>query len=85
VVKVPDYNAERRGLETLPSEIYLFKKFLAADSSGCLFCHTWWSSRGFGTSAVVKNYLVVTRRKYRLEGAALAGSQVPVEVPMARS
>jgi len=39
VVKVPDYNAESRGFETLPSDIYLFENFLAADSSGCLFCH----------------------------------------------
>ena len=39
MVKVPDYNAESRGFETLPSDIYLFENFLAADSSGCLFCH----------------------------------------------
>ena len=39
MVKVPDYNAESRGLETLPSDIYLFENLLAADKSGWLFCH----------------------------------------------
>jgi len=40
VVRVPYYNAESRGFETLPSDIYLFENFLAADSSGCLLCHS---------------------------------------------
>ena len=39
MVKVPDYNAESLGFETLPSDIYLFENFLAAVSSGRLFCH----------------------------------------------
>jgi len=39
VGKVPDYFSGSCGFEMLPSETYLLKKFLAADSSGCLLCH----------------------------------------------
>jgi len=34
VVKLPDYYSGSRGFETLPSDIYLFKNFTAADSGG---------------------------------------------------
>jgi len=36
---IPYYSSGSRGFEMLPPETYILKKFLAADSSGCLFCH----------------------------------------------
>jgi len=48
---------------------------------GVLCCHIWCSSRGLASTPVVRNYLVVTTRKYQLEGVALAGCQLLVEVP----
>jgi len=40
VVKAQDYYSGCRWFEKVPSEIYLSKKFLAADGSGCVLCHT---------------------------------------------